>query len=92
MRTRIPIASIVVLLLVTGVVVAANGYQIVRYVIANGGTHTEAGNYAMAHTIGQPVTGMSRKGGYALSAGFWAGGMGAVYEHDVFLPLVVRSS
>jgi hypothetical protein len=81
------IAAFVVLLLLTGTVLAADGGpDIVRYVIGGGGGHSEAGPFALDATAGQAVAGIVKAGHFELCTGFWCG-MG---EYRVRLPLVLR--
>ncbi len=75
------------LLLVTSVVLAANGYEISRYVIGGGGRHSEADPYTLDATVGQAVVGVTSSDSYELCAGFWCG-MG---EYKVYLPIILRN-
>ena len=78
---------LLILLSVSGVVLAANGLEIDRWVIGGGGGRVEGGNYVLNGTVGQAVGGGITSDPYELCAGFWCG-MG-VYK--VYLPLVVRN-
>jgi hypothetical protein len=92
MRLRKAIPALVLLLvLLGGTALAAGTYHIERYVIAGGGGQASGGVYALRSTVGQPVAGSVSSGGYALCAGYWCGGSGAVVsQYVVHLPLVVR--
>ncbi|MCP4541411.1 MAG: hypothetical protein GY832_30140 [Chloroflexi bacterium] len=76
-----------VLLSVSGVVLAANGFEINRWVVGGGGGPAEGGDYVLNATVGQAVVGNVTGSPYELCAGFWCG-MGA---YKVYLPLVVRN-
>ncbi len=90
MRTKIAITSVILLLLlVTGVALAANGYTIPRRVTGGGGGCVEQGVYTLDYTIGQPVVGTASNTPYELCAGFWCGGAG---EYKIYLPLVLRNA
>ncbi len=90
MRTKIAITSVILLLLlVTGVALAANGYTIPRHVTGGGGGRVEQGIYTLDYTIGQPVVGTASNTPYELCAGFWCGGAG---EYKIYLPLVLRNA
>ena len=82
------ILPLTALLLLAGVALAANGYEISLYVIGGGGGRSEAAPYTLDGTIGQAVVGVVGNSPYELCAGFWCG-MGG---HEVFLPLVLRNS
>lgn len=81
-----------VLLLASGVTLVAaeteNGFAIPRWVIGGGGGESEVGGYALAGTVGEPVTGLGSGIGYEICSGFWCGAGGLAYE--VYLPLVLR--
>ncbi len=79
--------ALVMLLSVSGVVLAANGFEIDRWVIGGGGGRVAAGDYVLNATVGQAVAGGVTGSPYELCAGFWCG-MG-VYK--VYLPMVVRN-
>jgi hypothetical protein len=83
------ILGLAALLLLSSVVLAANG-EIPRYVIGGGGGHAEASPYALDGTVGQPVVGVVSNAPYQLCSGFWCEGVGVV-EHDVYLPLILRN-
>ena len=81
------LAILACVLLVTGVALAANGYEVPRHVIGGGGGRVAQGGYTLDYTIGQPVVGTSGAGTLELCSGFWCGAAGA---HDIYLPLVLR--
>jgi len=61
-----------VFLLLAGVVLAADGYDLSWHVISGGGGHSAAGAYALEGAVVQPVGAMSG-GDYELQSGFWCG-------------------
>ena len=77
----------IVLILLSGTVLAAGGIEITRDVIGGGGGHAAAGHYVMDATVGQAVVGTSNTISYELCAGFWCG-MG---EYKVYLPVIMRN-
>ena len=77
------------LLLVSSVVLAANGLEIGRWVIGGGGGFAEGDNYVLNATVGQAVVGDIAGSPYELCAGFWC--KMSVYNYKVYLPLVVRN-
>ena len=69
-----------------------NGYELVWYSIAGGGTSLAAGgNYTLGGTIGQPCAGTMAGGVYTLDGGFWIGRVPTVMRNGVYLPLILRS-
>ena len=82
------ILALAALLLLSSVVLAANG-EIPRYVIGSGGGHAETAPYALDGTLGQVVAGLVSSSPYELCSGFWCG-MAAKYS--VYLPLVLRNA
>ncbi len=82
------ILTLAVLLLLTSVTLAANGYEISREVIGSGGGHSEAGPYSLDATIGQAVVGASSSGDYELGAGFWNG---TAAQYKIYLPVVLKN-
>ncbi len=87
MRGFLWLLVLAILLSISGVVLAANGLEIGRWVIGSGGGRIEGGDYILNATVGQAVVGDVTSNPYNLCAGFWCG-MG-VYK--VYLPLVVRN-
>ena len=88
MRTKIVFTAVILLLLIgTGVALAANGYTISRHVIGGGGGRVTQGIYTLDYTLGQAVVGTAGDTSSALCAGYWCG-MGM--EHKIYLPLVLR--
>jgi len=61
------------LLLLAGVAMANDSYNIPWWVIGGGGGHAEAGIYTLDATIGQAVVGPATDGGRELCSGFWCG-------------------
>jgi hypothetical protein len=80
------ILPLTALLLLAGVALASNGYEIIPQVFGGGGGHSEAGGYALDASVGQAVAGVTSSGAYELCSGFWCGLGG----YRVFLPVVMR--
>lgn len=83
------ILALAALLLLAGTVLAANGYEISRYVIGSGGGHAETAPYALDGTAGQPLVGVVTDASYQLCSGFWCGPVGG--EYRIYLPVVLRN-
>jgi len=65
------------------------GYDIVRHVVAGGGSRVTGTNYGVISTMGQGAVGnFGTSANYGACAGFWCGGEA---EFKVFLPLVMRN-
>jgi len=90
MKTRLIflIAVGLLLLLMTAVVLAANGYTLDWWTVDSGGGDSHGGNYALSGAIGQPDAAQSQGGSYTLSGGFWAGGR--LQKYIVHLPVVMK--
>ena len=69
---------------------APSAVEVQRHVIAGGGGRSEAGNYALHGTIGQPVAGTTGNSPYDLCAGFWCGGGMETYK--LYIPLAMQDS
>jgi len=90
------VLALCVLVLVAGVALAQDGYQVARsgydlswWTVDGGYTSSTGGNYSLGGTVGQPDAGLLTGGGYRLEGGFWIGGAaGGVYR--VYLPVVMR--
>jgi hypothetical protein len=92
-RALLPWGLLAVLLVVSGVAVAAPRGDLPerpREVIAAGYTDAAVTDVALQGTLGQPFVGLSRSDGVALGQGFWYG-LGEV-TYRIYLPLVIRSS
>jgi hypothetical protein len=61
------------------------------HVVAGGGGHSSAADYAVGGTAGQPDAGLLTGGEYTLGGGFWGGGA-VTLGYDTYLPLVLRGS
>ena len=84
-------------LLVSGIVRAQGPQQTYHLswwtVDGGGGTSAAVGSYTLDGTAGQPDPGPLLRGGdYQLEGGFWGGTLSGVSMHDLYLPLVLRSS
>jgi hypothetical protein len=89
---RILALSVLVALLLAITVLSAGAapmaVEVRRYVIGGGGGRSEAGDYVLRGTAGQPVAGSTVNPPYDLCAGFWCGFI--VYDNFVYLPLILR--
>ena len=75
------------LLLLAGVALAFDGYDLSWDVIGGGGGHSEAAPYALDGTIGQAVAGPVSSASYDLCSGYWCGGAAG---NNIYLPLIMR--
>jgi hypothetical protein len=85
---------IAVLLLVASVASAANPgpYDLSWWTVDSSGGSSSGGDYALTGTLGQAEAGTTSSGSeYTVAGGFWGAGGGGV-EHDVYLPVVLRTS
>ncbi len=84
--------TLTAILLLAGVALAADSYEIPWYVIGGGGEPVVSndGVYALNGTIGQPVVEVIGEGSYEVCSGFWCGFVDLVSELFFFLPLVLR--
>ncbi len=83
--------SLAILLTVSVAVLAANGFEIQRWVIAGGGGPAQGGDYMLNASVGQAVVGGIANTPYELCAGFWCGmdGIDEQVSYSVYLPLSV---
>jgi hypothetical protein len=73
----------------TGLALANGAAERSRQVLSGGASDaTAAGGVSLQATLGQPMVGPSGQGSYKLCTGFWCG---LAEEHDVYLPLIMRS-
>ncbi len=82
------------LLLLSSVVLAQSGggYDLSWSTVdGGGGTFSTGGDYSLGGTIGQPDVGVLSGGDYTLTGGFWYGGELETTQHNISLPLVMRS-
>lgn len=89
--SQVIVAVIVVLaalLLLAGVALAVDGYDLSWYVIGGGGGHSEAAPYALDGTVGQAVAGPVSSAPYDLCSGYWCGGAAG---NNIYLPLIMRN-
>ncbi|MFC1879593.1 hypothetical protein ACFLZW_06725 [Chloroflexota bacterium] len=79
-------------LLLTTTALAAEGYQISWWKVANGGgtIQSEGGQYVLSSTIGQWDAGSATGNGTAFDGGFWAVMRSVLYEFLVYLPFIYR--
>ena len=79
------------LVLGTGVAVAAGGYDLSWWTVDGGGGDSRGGAYALSGTLGQPDAGTLTGGRYRLGGGFWGGGASlSPLEPCAYLPLIRR--
>jgi len=83
-----PLALLLLLLLVGGVVLAQGTPAIGRWIIGGGGATATGGNVSLSSALGQAAAGPSSGDNVAICAGFWCGG---AVEHNIHLPLVVKN-
>jgi hypothetical protein len=88
----LPLIVSALLLFNGGLIQAQTNYSISRSKIAGGGGTSTNGQYSLSGTLGQydasnPMTG----GGYSLTGGFWAGGVGLVQTPGAPVLTLTRS-
>jgi hypothetical protein len=91
MNRILALSILAVLLLTTTALSASNApsaVEVQRHVIGGGGGRSEAGDYVLRGTAGQPVAGTTTNAPYDLCAGFWCG----TGTYTIYLPLVLRDS
>jgi hypothetical protein len=81
--------TLVALLLLTGIALAAVTQTVDWWVVGGGGGHADAGIYALDGTLGQAVVGVDSNDPYELCAGFWCTALAV--KNSLYLPLVLRS-
>jgi hypothetical protein len=89
-KVTIALAIAAAVLLAAGIALAANGYQIRRFVVGGGGGRLHAASYTLDGTVGQAVAGEAGSATHQLCSGFWCEDM--VAKQRVYLPLVMRSN
>ncbi len=72
MRRLIVPSALAALLLLAGVALAVNGYDLSWHVISGGGGHAEGGTFSLDGGVIQPA-GAIGGGDYELQSGFWYG-------------------
>ena len=79
------------LVLGTGVAVAAGSYDLSWWTVDGGGGDSSGGDYMLSGTLGQPDAGALTGGGYRLGGGYWGGGASlSPLGPCVYLPLIQR--
>jgi hypothetical protein len=83
---------LVLILLASGVALAAGSYDLSWWTVDAGGGTSSGNSYTLSGTIGQPDAGTIASGGeYTLAGGFWHGGVVIpINKIKVYLPQVVR--
>ncbi len=84
---RIAALAAIALLLLAGVALADETYEISWFSVDGGGGGNAGGAYALVGAIGQPDAGALSGGGYTLVGGFWAG---AGPDYWRYLPVVMK--
>lgn len=83
-----PLLVLLGLLLVTGLVLAQGGYDLVWWTIDGGGALSTGGGYALSGSIGQADAGALSGEDYTLLGGFW----GKVeMPGRLYLPVMLRN-
>jgi hypothetical protein len=91
MKRAISVLTIALLLL-AGVVLAADGYDLSWHAISGGGGRTTAGAWAVDGAVLQPA-GVMQGGDYQLASGFWSfTAAAAVKAPRVWLPVLLRGT
>jgi hypothetical protein len=84
------VVLILTLLLLTTTVLSASSapsaVEVQRHVIGGGGGRSEAGDYVLRGTAGQPIACTTANSPYDLCAGFWCG----AGTYTVYMPLVLH--
>ena len=89
MRQAIALVTLLFLLL-AGVILAQEGYDLSWYVISSGGGHATGGDYTLESAVLQGVEEMSG-GDYALQTGFLPGAAAATpVPAGLWLPVTVK--
>lgn len=89
MKATVILPILLALLLVTGVVLAADGLASPRYLLSGGGGLVHYGDFAVHGSIGQAVAGRVENAPFGLGSGFWMGAVRA--EYRIYLPLILRN-
>lgn len=72
-KVALTLAPLLAVLLLTGVILAADGYDLSWNVLGGGGGHTEATPYIVDSSIGQGVAAVVASAPYELCSGYWCG-------------------
>jgi hypothetical protein len=88
MKHRTVVLTLVMLLVLVGVVYAADNLEIQRHLFGSGGGSTQSGEFTIHASIGQAVTGQSESTPYRLESGFWPG---LVRMYVIHLPIILHS-
>jgi hypothetical protein len=89
-KTTVALVVALSVLLIAAVALAANGYEIRRFVVGGGGGRLQQEPYVLEGTVGQTVAGETSDATHQLCAGFWCEDM-VSHQGKVYLPLVLRS-
>lgn len=86
------ILVLVLLMLITLPVLAQSGggYDLSWSTVDGGGGSSSGGIFSLAGTAGQADAGVMSGGTFTLSGGFWGGGVVAISELQLYLPIILR--
>lgn len=96
MKTRpIFLLALVILLALFSLAGLAQAYQAAYtldwWTVDGGGGASNGNGYTLNGTLGQPDAGtVASGGGYTLAGGFWHGGVAAVLNLKLYLPLLTK--
>jgi hypothetical protein len=86
-HTAMLLALVLALLASATIAAAQGGYDISWWTVSGGGHTFSAGDtYTLGGTVGQLAISSMRGGGYALAGGFWAR---AIPTYPIYLPVVL---
>ena len=88
-RAAILLALVALLPLASVALAGVDSSYDVRWWTVDGGGYTlsTGGSYSLGSTIGQPDASVWQGDDYTLTGGFWGG---ALVEHHIYLPVVLR--
>jgi hypothetical protein len=83
--------ALALVVLGTGVALAAGDYTLSWWTVPGGGGESSGGGYSLSGAAGQPAAGELCGTGYHISGGFWVGaGASAPPPAKLYLPLIIR--
>jgi hypothetical protein len=83
--------SLIALLLVVSIALAASGYDLTWWTVDNGGGQSVGGTYTLSGTLGQAEAGQPMTGGnFSLAGGFWQTGITSPALNQIYLPLIIK--
>ena len=91
MKRMFLIGAVALALLLSGIALAANAYELTRATVSSGGAMSTGGSYMLGGTSGQANAGQLTGGSYTLGGGLWGGGaVGTQNGYKRYLPMIVR--